>query len=351
MEKIIIINTSQFGTLTDSYMWCKYLREYYDVTFVCFDNNLKKMDIDGIRYKYVNRFDNPILRGLWYIIYSVFYCLTHNAPVFIVYFEHCDILPRLLPWRRFHVDIRTLAVTKDEEHNKVKDDRLKQTLKYFKSISYISKGVQKKINVCSERHYILPLGADPFSLEPKYWNTLNLLYVGTLTHRDIIKTVEGVKLYIEQTGDSDITYDIIGDGDDYSLIADYIIQNKLIHNVRLSGRIAYDELKPFFEKNNVGISFIPLEDCYQDQPPTKTFEYVLSGLYCIATRTRSNKEVVTPQNGILINDTAADFCEALKTLFSQKSKLQSDNIRNTLTERYAWKAIVNKNIIPIIKNL
>ncbi|MDE5784117.1 MAG: glycosyltransferase [Prevotella sp.] len=351
MEKLTILNTSQFGTLTDSYKWCQYLKDFYDITFVCFDNKLKKMDIDGINYKYVHRFDNSILRGLWYIIYSTIFCLKHKAPVFIVYFEHCDILPRLLPWRKFHVDIRTLAVTNNPEYNKIKDEKLKRSLKYFKSISYISDGVKKKINIHSNNQYILPLGADPLCFDQKKWQTLNLLYVGTLRHRDIIKTVEGVKLYIDQTGNNDITYDIIGEGDDYRLIADFVENNFLGNNVHLHGRIAYDELKPFFDKNNIGVSFIPLEECYQDQTPTKTFEYILSGLYCIATSSRANKDVVTPQNGILISDSSVAFCEALKKLETQRYTLQSDNIRNTLIDHYTWKAIVNSHIIPIINNM
>ena len=351
MNKLIILNTSQFGTLTDSYKLCQYLKDFYDITFICFDNKLKKMDFDGINYKYVHRFDNAILRGLWYIIYSTIFCFKHKAPVFIVYFEHCDILPRLLPWRKFHVDIRTLAVSNKPEYNRIKDGKLKRSLKYFNSISYISNGVKNKVNIHSTNQYILPLGADSLCFDQKKWRTLKLLYVGTLTHRDIIKTVEGVKLYIEQTGNNDITYDIIGEGDDYRLIADFIENNCLGNKVHLYGRIAYDELKPFFEKNNIGISFIPLKECYQDQPSTKIFEYVLSGLYCIATSTRANEDVITPQNGILISDSSITFCEALKKLETQRYTLQSDSIRNTLMEHYSWKAIVNKNIIPIINNL
>ena len=117
-KKLIILNTSQFGTLTDSYKWCQYLKDIYEITYICFDNGLKRMDLQGVSYKYVYRFNNPILRGIWYVIYALFYCLCHRAPVFVVYFEHCDVLPRLLPWKKFHVDIRTLSVNIDDHYKK-----------------------------------------------------------------------------------------------------------------------------------------------------------------------------------------------------------------------------------------
>lgn len=351
MDKLIILNTSQFGSLTDAYKWCQYLKDYYDITFVCFDNHLKKMDITGVKYKYIHRFDNPVLRGPFYLLYSLIYCMFHNAPVFIVYFEHCDIIARLLPWRKFHVDIRTLAVTNNAEHNIEKDNKLRAALQYFNSISYISNGVKSKINIHSKKQYILPLGADSMSYLDKEWNKLSLLYVGTLTHRDIIKTVKGIKLYLEQSDEIDISYDIIGDGDEFEAISDYVKSNNLSQFVSLHGRIAYNELKPYFERCNIGISFIPLEECYQDQPPTKTFEYALSGLYCIATKSRANKEIISSKNGILIQDTPEAFCDALKQISKMKDMLCSTTIRDSLYEQYTWRAIVDSKMLQIIRNM
>ena len=53
-----------------------------------------------------------------------------------------------------------------------------------------------------------------------HYNTFNKASAQDETVKSIEENDD--ELYIEQTGDSDITYDIIGDGDDYSLIADYI---------------------------------------------------------------------------------------------------------------------------------
>lgn len=351
MKKLIILNTSQFGTLIDSLKWCEYLHDIYEITFVCFDSHLKRMDIGGVRYRYVHRFDNPVLRGAWFIIYAIIYCMLHSAPVFIVYFRHCDLLPRLLPFRRFHVDIRTLSVTDNEEVNKIVNNQLKKSISYFHSASFISKGVAEKISPRISKTFILPLGSDVISYSSKQWNEIRLLYVGTLLHRDIPKTVEGLYEYISKHGKDGISYDIVGDGPELYQVINICQERGLLDIVRIHGKLPYDELTRFFAECNVGVSFIPIEDCYQYQPPTKTFEYVLSGLYCIGTRTYANEEVIVPENGILIPDNKESFCEALEYIRTNSHCFDSEIIRSTLVDKYSWSTIVDNKLIPIIESI
>lgn len=350
-NKLIILNTPQFGTLIDSLKWCEYLSDKYDITFICFDNQLKHMDIKGVNYKYVYRFENSVLRGIWYIMYSLFYCLFHNVPVFIVYFEHCDLFPRLLPFRRFHVDIRTLSVSDNAEVNKRADALLKKTISYFSSASFISKGVMDKISPSNDKTFILPLGSDVIESTPKQWDKIRLLYVGTLSHRDIYKTIEGFYQYVIKYGREGISYDIVGDGSELQLIKEFCETKGLNSIVHLHGKLPYDELAPFFAKCNVGVSFIPIQDCYQYQPPTKTFEYILSGLYCIGTNTCANREVIVPQNGILIQDNQVDFFKALEYINKKSDEFDSKVIQKTLIKKYTWKEIVKNYMIPIIDSI
>lgn len=350
-KKLTILNTPQFGTLIDSLKWCEHLSKKYDITFVCFYNHLKRMDIEGVNYKYVHRFDNPTLRGVWYIIYALFYCLCHSDPVFIVYFKHCDLLPRLLPFRRFHVDIRTLAVTKDVAVNERADNLLRKSLSYFNSASFISNGVKEKIAPKINQTSILPLGSDVIDFSSKRWNEIRLLYVGTLQHRDIPKTIEGLYDYITKHGKEGISYDIVGDGPELQQIKNICEERNMLDIVHLHGKLPYDELKPFFAKCNIGVSFIPIEDCYQYQPPTKTFEYILSGLYCIGTKTHANKEVIIPTNGVLINDNKEAFCKALEYIKQNSKSFDSKVIQETLIDKFSWSTIVNKKLIPIIESI
>jgi len=348
-KKLIILNTPQFGSLTDSYKWCQYLKDIYDITFICFDNNLKRMDINGICYKYVHRFDNDLIRGIWYILYSFFYCLFHSGKIFIVYFEHCDLFPRLMPWKHYHVDIRTLSVNRDTKYNEKKDKKLNKSISYFKSVSLVSLGVMHKLKLFNQDTYVLPLGSDIIDDSYKTWNELRLLYVGTLQHRDIPKTVEGFFNYVSMYGKENISYDIIGDGPELIVIKDYVKEKNLQDVVFIHGKLPYDELVPYFKKCNVGVSFVPIESCYQNQPPTKTFEYVLSGLYCIATATNANKDVITSENGILIQDTIDNFTHALQYIRTNHSCFDSKVIRDSLIKDYSWKSIVTNKLIPIIE--
>ena len=350
-KKLTILNTPQFGTLIDSLKWCEYLSDKYDITFICFDNHLKRMNIDGINYKYVYRFKNSLLRGIWYIIYALFYCLFHSAPIFIIYFEHCDLFPRLLPFRRMHVDIRTLSVSDNSEVNERGDTLLKKSISYFNSVSFISQGVMDKISPKNKNKFILPLGSDVIDGSSKQWDEIRLLYVGTLLHRDIYKTVEGLNQYIIKYGREGISYDIIGDGPELQIIRELCKKYKLNDIIQLYGKLPYDELTPFFAKCNTGVSFIPIEDCYQYQPPTKTFEYILSGLYCIGTDTYANEEIIVPNNGILIQDNQADFCKALEYIKKNSASFDSEVIRNTLIKKFTWEEIVNNNLVPIIESI
>lgn len=178
-----------------------------------------------------------------------------------------------------------------------------------------------------------------------------MLYVGALQYRDIYKTVEGLSDYVSCHGKKGITYDVIGEGPEIKQIIEICKNNNLTDIIHIHGKVPYDELSPFFKKCNVGISFVPIRKCYQYQPPTKTFEYILSGLYCIATKTCANEEVIVPENGILIEDSKEDFCKALERIRTNSNLLDSKTIRDTLKTQYTWERIVKDKLVPIIENM
>lgn len=350
-KNIIFLNTNQFGTLTDSYKWCVYLKSEYNITFITFDNHLKKMDVEGINYIYVHRFKNSYLRGIWYILFSLLYCIINRDPVFIVYFDYCQIFPLICGQDRFHVDIRTLAVTESVELNKRRDEKMRRALSCFKSASYISEGVKDKLHLKLPKEYILPLGADIISDKKKDWKAIRLLYVGTLNHRNIPKTIDGLYDYTQKYGKTNISYDIVGDGDELLEVKEKIRSYNLSDIVTVHGKINYNELYYYFDKNNVGVCFIPQKECYQYQPPTKAYEYILSGLYCIATRTLANGEIIKPSNGIIIDDDSFSFYSALVYIKNNLQLISQLSIRDTLVDSYTWNSIVDCYLKPIIEGM
>lgn len=118
----------------------------------------------------------------------------------------------------------------------------------------------------------------------------------------------------------------------------------------LHGRVGNTLLKPYFENANIGVSYVPITSYYNVQPPTKTFEYALSGLFTIATATDENKKVVSPTNGILIEDNAQAFCNALEWLDENRSNLREIEIRQSLVE-YRWDLLIKKYMLPILNTL
>ena len=177
----------------------------------------------------------------------------------------------------------------------------------------------------------------------KNFQTIRLLYVGTFDNRDIDKTIKGLAIFIKNNPTSNIHYDIIGDGNNNEL-QEY---NQLVTNLNLNeyitfyGSIPHTEIKQYLDRCNVGVAFVPVTSYYQHQPSTKIYEYALSGLYSIATSTYSNKIIINENNGIIINDDAESFADALEYINKNKKSFNSKVIRNTL-EDYTWKNIVCK---------
>jgi len=176
------------------------------------------------------------------------------------------------------------------------------------------------------------------------------LYVGTLSQRRIHETVEGLSIFIKKTGSHIIaSYDIFGYGttkDVEKLI--YSIHNYGLDNiVSYHGMKNHTELKAYFEKCNLGVSYVPITEYYDLQPVTKTYEYILSGLPCIGTETYANRKVINDQNGVLCKDNAESFASALDTIVQRRGGLDSSKIRATLRD-FSWQSIVEFYLKPLL---
>lgn len=351
-NKLLIIDKHHFGTLTDSYKWCEYLRQEFDITLICFDTGNPKIVMNNVAIKYVNYSGNVLIRGLRFLLISLFYIMFFNGKILVVYFEKCDILKKFFPKKRMLLDIRTLSVNVNASIRQAYDTKLIDTCTKYDLITVISQGIKNKINLPHKNIQILPLGADCISHESKNYSTIKLLYVGTLTGRNIDKTIIGLSTYIYKHHDSTIHYDIIGDGNNHELEQCMELASKLNISkyITFHGRVPYQQLTSFFDKCNVGVSFIPITDYFNEQPPTKTYEYALSGLYTIATKTTANTKLINDSNGLIINDTPEDFTLALEYIKQNKDNIDETSIRNSLKE-YSWKNIVNCHLKPILANL
>ncbi|MBC8550657.1 MAG: glycosyltransferase family 4 protein [Candidatus Brocadiales bacterium] len=351
--KLVIVNQIQFGYLIDNYYYCKYLRDEYEIIYICWDHKLPEIEMSGIRILYVNREGNFLIRTRRFLKHVFKELTDESAIVFNPYFKGVSLVLKLCrPKNSIVLDIRTGSVNSKQIKRKIDDWRLKFETMFFSNVTVISESLARKLNIADKAH-ILPLGADTISSTDKRFESLNLLYVGTLYNRKMEITLEGFKQFYAEFGDRiQITYTIIGGGPDKeeNILRDIVSEYGLSDIIKVKGPVSHDLLAPFFDASNIGISYVPLTDYFDVQPVTKTFEYILSGMPVIATRTLENKRVVNHDMGVLIGDTAEDFYSGLKVIYENRALFESANIRNSCVD-YTWRNIVLNNLQPYLKML
>jgi len=351
-NRILYIHKTQFGYHNNAYMHCYNLRDKYDISFLCFDSGRKKIKMDGITNIYISSKGPYFIRGLKFMIYSILYSLFFKGLIFVFYFEGSKWLKKILPWKKMILDIRTGGVSTIASENLKFNQELKKTSLLYNHITVLSDGMLNELQLPVNKTTIIPLGANPVSDKKKNFNSLKLFYVGTLSDRNIEKTIYGISKFVKKNKDIKITYDIVGDGynNEKENLQEISKKSGLSDIIKIHGIIPHTELKPFFDNCNIGISFVPIRDCYKYQPVTKTFEYAMSGLFTIATATYENTKVINDKNGIIIKDNSDDFCKALEYIIKNRENISTLNISDTLDE-YKWEKIVNNILYPLLTKL
>ncbi|MDR4651435.1 MAG: glycosyltransferase [Nitrosomonas sp.] len=351
MNHIVIITSAQFGYHTDTYYYCKYLKHRCNVTYIGWNHGLPPVALDGIEIISVSRKGGltrvlRLLNAIWRQTTS------KNSIVFIPYFKLLSWFFRLIrPHNPMVLDIRTGSVEKSSILRFLYDNALKIETLFFKHITVISSGLSGKLGLRNTR--LLPLGAETISPADKVFDTCRMLYVGTLYNRRIETLIHGLADYHAQadTHDKKIFLTIVGDGSPGQLdgLIAIAAERGLNDIVAFTGRVPHDQLKPIFDTHNVGISYIPLTPFFDHQPPTKTFEYLMSGMPVIATKTNANQLIITSDNGVLIGDTTEEVCRGIKVMLQKLDRFSSEQIRQSCQD-YEWPKIVD-NLYTYLCNL
>lgn len=210
-------------------------------------------------------------------------------------------------------------------------------------ITVISESLAKLLKL--KKSTILPLGADMISETIKNFSLMKLIYVGTITNRNIHDTIKGFKQF-QLENDVQLSYDIFGCGieSDEKKIIEAIGSSK---NIYFHGYKHHSEIQKYFDECTIGVSYVPITSYFDVQPPTKTYEYILSGLICIATKTFENSKLITPQNGVLCEDNSESFLKALEVIWANKKMYDSEVIRASLKD-HTWKNIVETKLKPML---
>ncbi len=200
--------------------------------------------------------------------------------------------------------------------------------------------------------YLTRWGMKPISKVNKEFDSIRLLYIGVLNNRNIHQTIYGLKLFIERNPGVSVTYSIIGsgDGEHVRLLADAISACKLETIVKYHGYLSDEEIKPYFDACNVGVSYVPITPYYTDVIVTKTIEYLLSGLVTIATETNKNKEMINGLNGVLVKDNPESFMQGLEDVYLNLSKYDSSTIM-TSAQEWDIEFLIRDRIAPLLFSL
>ncbi len=347
-NKILFINQMQFGYHLDYYFYCKYLRSAYKSTYLGWDFNFQKLEIDGVEVVYIPRNGKKLERAIRYFRYLFKeICRNKYDLYFVNYFPGASLL-RILCWNKvFILDIRSGPVVKNSFIRVLRDLRLRFEILFFENITIVSESLAKRLRMPKKKIFILPVGSEIISKTDKSLrNEMKLLYVGTLHNRNIQHTLIGFEKFCKEYGRKiDLSYTLIGFGfkGEKQEIIDEINNRGLTKKVWFIGKVPFDQLKKYFDKHNIGVSYIPMTPYFDCQPPTKTFDYLLSGMPVIATATAENKKLIQEYNGVLICDNPEDFYQGLIKIYNNRLNYNSQQMRDNFS-KHLWKKIIQKDM-------
>ena len=353
MKKILIINQEQFGYHSDTYYYCKYLARHFDIAYICWDYKMPRLDLDGSRVIYVTRKGNLFRRNLRFITAVLSEIRNLYDFHFIKYFRGASLIRLFSGKRNIIIDIRSGATNTNPLTRMVRDICMRIETACFPYVSAISESLKKRLKLPAKT-IILPLGADIFSKTRKTFSSLDLLYVGTLYSRNIEQTLHGFAKFFQEYGKQlSMRYTIIGTGyfNEENELKNLAEKLGISHKVTLTGYIEQRALSPYFDSHNLGVSYIPITPYYDAQPPTKNFEYLLSGMPVIATSTYENRASINSTNGLLIQDTPDGFYKGLVRFMEIRQQFDSDRIRDSAAD-FTWDKIVrglHRELTDLIK--
>ena len=354
-KKLLIVNGNQFGYSSGHYFYCKYLAENFTISYICYDRGLTRLELEGVDVCYVSFRGSKFQRSLRFLKECIRNSYTIKPDIlFVTYFNICFLLALFCKSGKTVLDIRTGSLKENKLLRSINNYIVFFQSLFFNRVIILSESLRKTLNISNKKSIVVPLGSEILFTGNHTFDTLNLLYVGTLDDRNISETIEGLHLFLQNNEGNTIKicYTIIGFGSDSETfrILKSISENNMSDFVKFEGRKYYEELIPSFEQSNIGIVFVPQTPWYDCQPVTKLFEYMLAGMPVIATNTYENRLMVNENNGVLINDSAEGFCSGLTNIYDKRNSFNSSEIRKSV-ESYTWKNIVNSNLKPYLLKL
>lgn len=345
-ESILII-APPFGYNTDWYQFAELLCSHYNVYYLCVHSGTKDIEPRNVNVVYYV----ATTKNYYYKVLFAVKALKREMEfrkVFVYVYPSCSLMRLFFSKKQLVMDIRTSYI-KSPVLTWVSNRLVKVESVFYGKISVISWGVADFLKLNKKKCELLPLGGERLEFVEKSFDELNLFYVGTFFDRHIEKTVEAFEIFKRENPEAKAQYGIVGNGsdEDLRLIEDNIKKYNLEKSVFYLGAKRGEELHNIMTRYNVGLSYIPLTDYYDCQPPTKTYEYLLGSMIVLATPTTENIKVVNDTNGCISKtDTPQDIAIALQKIYEKRKKYNAHDIYVD-SLKYAWEEIVRKYLLPL----
>ncbi len=340
MKKTIIIEeNAQFGRASTSATYCYDLVDLYNFIYICYDQGQPKITPpSSTKVIYVEK-KNRVYKKIKLIqeIVNAAY-KTSNSVLYLSYFRGVSLVRILVPFRKVIVDYRTGCVNSNKWNRFLKNLLMTFEALFFRHKVVISIDLKQHLHLANNTK-ILPIGANILSSTNKQFDKLRLLYVGTLAvQRDVYKTIEGVVKFREKRPNAELRYDIIGKGNGMNHIKAEIQRFSASDYIKVHGYVPDEEITPFYDNCNVGVCFARMEDYYLTQPFTKLYEYGLSGMALISVKVKDSVRRIDEKLGVLCDDNADSFADALVQLYDNRMNYDSKHIRDCLRP-YTWQSL------------
>jgi glycosyltransferase involved in cell wall biosynthesis len=369
-KKILFVYINKFKEYPIIYEYCTNLQKRgFDVSYLGIGAGEEKYaDESGVTVYHTKAASNTsTLRRAFLLAKSV----KTKKPdlVHVFHFRGAFLLPlATLFFTKFLLDVRTVHVANNKGRHSMLTP-LKNLLTWFESQFYpntiaLTAEIRQMLKPAYKHIEIIPLGANLQRFRmPENIGAGNLirkelgwtdkkvfLYSGTLSPaRRIDLLIEAFALLCNNT---DAARLIVagGDKDDPSTLESLealTARLKLQDKVVFTGFLQYNKLLPYYKAADIGLCYIPQTSYYDNQPPTKLFEYMAADLVVIATNTSANKEIISNGiNGFLSNDSSEELSISMHSVAFNNWNNRAGIIKaaGDSVQKYSWDYIIENHL-------
>lgn len=183
----------------------------------------------------------------------------------------------------------------------------------------------KKCHVCG-------FGFIPRQFVNRSFDSMRLIYVGTLINRNVHQTIYGFKRFFDEYQDRvEMDYHIIGivSGEDEILVKTALQEVGNSAPVVYHGWLEDETVDEMFGRANIGVAFNREDSCYKNFISFKLHEYILSGMVVTSTFSELRNSVVNDVNGVIHESSIDGFYNALKSIYQKLPTYDSHKIQKS----------------------